>query len=106
MEYVKALPDLKTESAKVNELKREIRPFETTKMSLPHRKRKIYGVFWWEFGYNALRHRTIIEFDKSATLKHALFSLAGLWVLHDRLDRDWGRKHMARSHVFEPRIGF
>jgi len=87
-DYFTALPELKSKSVEVTILKEKICPFEE--------------ISWWESGYNALRHRAIREFKKSATLKHALYSLAGLWVLHDRLDMDLGRRDVARSRVFRP----
>jgi hypothetical protein len=63
-------------------------------------------VFWWEDGYNALRHRAIDEFATSATLKNAMFSLAALWVLHNILDFDWGRPGLATSEFFEAPFTF
>jgi len=105
IDYLRALPDLMTKSVKVKTLEQKIRPFEIIEISLPAKKKPTEFVDWWEQGYNALRHRTVREFKKSATLKHALFSLAGLWILHDRLDRDWGRRDVLRSRVFRPEIG-
>jgi hypothetical protein len=74
-------------------------PFET---EVRRKEEKEFDVVpWWEDGYNALRHRVIEEFSTSATLKHTLFSMAGLWVLHYFLDYDWGREGLARSEFFE-----
>ena len=53
--------------------------------------REISVVPWWEDGYNALRHRVFYEFNKAATLKNTLFSLAGCYILLDQfVCPDWG----------------
>ena len=104
IDYLKALPELTTKSVKAKTLEEKIKPFEIIKIKLHHKKEPIESVDWWEWGYNALRHRIVREFKESATLKHALFSLAGLYVLHDRLDRDWGRMDVFRSRIFRSEI--
>jgi len=105
MAYLNALPYLKTENAKVKNLNEKITPFKIQKSWLTKKQRYRYWVDWWDYGYNALKHRRIREFKEAATLKHTLFSLAGLWILHERLDRDHGRKGLFRSQVFEIPIG-
>lgn len=82
----------------VRPLGKFIVPFETE--SRFRNGREVNVVSWWEDGYNALRHRVIEEFSTSATLKHALFSLAGLWTLHNTLDYDWGTLTLRRSDFF------
>lgn len=104
MSYLTAFPELSKERVQIFP-QEWIYPFETMKMNRPNRKKPVNSVKWWEYGYNALRHRIIREFNKSATLEHALYSLAGLWVLHSRLDKDWGRIKLHESLVFLPRIG-
>ena len=85
-------------AVEVKPLNKFITPFATE--TRENNDRQIDVVFWWEDGYNALRHRVIERFNESATLGHALFSLAGLWILHDLIDRDWGRVSLARSDIF------
>jgi hypothetical protein len=104
-DYLRTLPNLTTDSVKVQAFEQTIKPFETIKISLQNKKEPFESVEWWELGYNALRHRAIRRFKESATLKYALFSLAGLWVLHDRLDTHWGRRDVLKSRVFRPEIG-
>ncbi len=100
IDYLKAFSCLnqgKIYQVEVQELGNSILPFETKK------KGKKEFVFWWEHGYNALRHRRTKEFSKSATLGFALFSLAGLWILQHRLDSFIVRKEMMfsrKSSVF------
>ena len=100
MDYFTMLPVLKNQCVEVKVFNEYIVPFETEKRKLPYWKSARDVVFWWEDGYNALRHRVLREFEKSATLKHTLFSLASLWVMHDWLDRAWPRKRMAESQFF------
>ena len=78
-DYLDILPCLSNECVMVDTLKGYIIPFEMEK------RKSSDVVFWWEDGYNALKHRAIREFEKSATLKHALYALAALWVLHHQL---------------------
>jgi len=85
-------------AVEVKPLNKFITPFATE--TRENNNRQIDVVFWWEDGYNALRHRVIERFNESATLCHALFSLAGLWILHDFIDRDWGRVGLAKSNIF------
>lgn len=85
-------------AVEVKGLNKFITPFATE--TRESNDRQIDVVFWWEDGYNALRHRVIERFSESATLGHALFSLAGLWILHDFIDRDWGRIGLAKSDIF------
>ena len=101
MDYLNALPYLKTETVKVKTLKEKITPFKIQKSWLTKKQRYRYWVDWWDYGYNALKHRRISEFKEAATLKNALFSLAGLWILHERLDRDHGRKGLFKSQIFK-----
>jgi hypothetical protein len=90
---------LKVIKVPVKTLGKFLVPFETEERM---KNGKAFDVVpWWEDGYNALKHRVIEEFRTSATLKHALFSLAGLWTLHYVLDYDWDRKGIARSEFFE-----
>jgi hypothetical protein len=96
--YLDALPELTTQTVKVKALEDKIRPFEI--MEKKSEKKIFRYVDWWENGYNALRHRTLKSFRKSGTLKNALFSLAGLWVLHERLDRDWRMPSGRKSPIF------
>jgi len=100
MDYLRIFPVLKKKCVTVKALEIDIIPFKTEKRKLPHGKEYRDVVFWWEDGYNALRHRVIREFEKSATLEHALYSLAGLWVLHDLLDRAWPRQEPSKSEFF------
>lgn len=72
----------------IQPLERYIVPFEAEKKKLGNDK-EIDWFFWWENGYNALKHRVIEEFSTSATLKHVLFSLAGLWILHNLRNYDF-----------------
>jgi hypothetical protein len=83
----------------VKTLGKLIVPFEVKDMT--RNGKNVDIVYWWDNGYNALRHRVIEEFATSATLGHALFSLAALWVLHDILDYDFGRVGIAKSDFFE-----
>lgn len=85
-------------AVEVKPLNKFITPFATE--TRENNDRRIDVVFWWEDGYNALRHRVIERFNESATLGHALFSLAGLWILHDFIDKDWGRVDLAKSDIF------
>jgi len=105
MAYLNALPYLKTENIKVKNINEKITPLKIQKTWLTKKQKYRYWVDWWDYGYNALKHRRIKEFKEAATLKHALFSLAGLWILHERLDRDHGRKGLFKSRVFEIPIG-
>ncbi|MCJ7633537.1 hypothetical protein MUP77_14265 [Candidatus Bathyarchaeota archaeon] len=79
---------------RVKDLEKYIIPFKTERRPRIRRsgKRRFCSVIpWWEDGYNALRHRATIEFKWSATFENVLFSLAGVWVLHDGyLGFDWG----------------
>lgn len=104
-DYLNALPYLKTENVMVTNLKEKITPFRIQKTWLTNKQKYRFWVDWWDYGYNALKHRRINEFKEAATLKHALFSLAGLWILHERLDSDWGRKGLFKSLVFKREIG-
>jgi len=83
----------------VDYIDRCIVPFKTQKR-INKKGKEVDIVFWWEDGYNALKHRVVKEFDKSATLRHALFSLAGLWILHYCIDLDFGRRGLAKSNIF------
>jgi seryl-tRNA synthetase len=96
IDYLDALPELTKQTVKVKVLEDKIRPFEIIEEKSENRK----FVDWWENGYNALRHRTLKSFRESATLKNALFSLAGLWVLHERLDREVGMQRGRKSPIF------
>ncbi|MCJ7761659.1 hypothetical protein MUP59_11060 [Candidatus Bathyarchaeota archaeon] len=87
------------ERIELKALPKFIVPFELEKRVLKNGK-SVNVVFWWEDGYNALRHRAIEEFVTSATLRNALFSLGALWVLHNILDFDWGRPGLAESEFF------
>jgi len=87
-------------SVRIKTLEKSIVPFETQKRRIQSGK-DIDVVPWWVDGYNGLRHRVIEEFSTSATLKHALFSLAGLWVLHSLLDYDIGMLVMRKSDYFD-----
>jgi len=78
-DYLDMLTDLGNDCVRVATLEGYAVPFEIEKRDGHDR------VFWWEDGYNALRHRAIREFEKSATLKHTLYALASLWVLHHHL---------------------
>lgn len=102
MDYLGAFPKFITNglnwAVEVKSLNKFITPFATETRENNHRQIEV--VFWWEDGYNALRHRVIEGFNESATLGHALFSLAGLWILHDFIDRDWGRMGLAKSDIF------
>jgi hypothetical protein len=90
---------LKMIKVPVKALGKFLLPFETEKRM---KNEKPFDILpWWEDGYNALKHRVIEEFKTSATLKHALFSLAGLWSLHYILDYDWGREGLLKSAFFE-----
>lgn len=90
---------LKVLKVPVKALGKFLVPFETEKRIKNGNSFDV--VPWWEDGYNALKHRVIEEFKTSATLKHALFSLAGLWSLHYILDYDWGREDLVKSEFFE-----
>jgi len=102
IDYLRAFPKFYSNglnwAVEVKPLNKFVTPFATEKRE--NNGRQIDVVFWWEDGYNALRHRLIEGFNESATLGHALFSLAGLWILHDFIDRDWGRIDLAKSNVF------
>jgi len=102
MDYLRAFPKFIINglnwAVEVKPLNKFITPFATE--TREDNGRQIDVVFWWEDGYNTLRHRVIEGFNESATLGHALFSLAGLWILHDFMDRDWGRVGLAKSNVF------
>ena len=102
MDYLRVFPKFITNglnwAVEVKLLNKFVTPFAPEKRE--NNGRQIDVVFWWEDGYNALRHRLIEGFNESATLGHALFSLAGLWILHDFIDRDWGRVGLAKSNVF------
>lgn len=100
MYYLRALPDLVKKRVIVEGLEQRIKPFEIKKTWLTKKEKYFYYVEWWRYGYNALKHRKMREFKEAAIFKYALFSLAGLWVLHDRLDSDWGRKDLFKSRVF------
>lgn len=102
IDYLKAFSKFRINglnwAVEVKQLDKFITPFTTETREI--NGRQIDVVFWWEDGYNALRHRVIERFNESATLGHALFSLAGLWILHDLIDRDWGRVGLAKSDIF------
>jgi len=102
MDYLRAFRKFRISglnwAVEVKPLDKFITPFTTETREI--NGRRIDAVFWWEDGYNALRHRVIERFEESATLGHALFSLAGLWILHDTMDRDWGRVGLANSDIF------
>jgi hypothetical protein len=85
-------------AVEVKPLNKFVTPFATE--TRENNDLQVEFVFWWEDGYNALRHNVIERFNESATLGHALFSLAGLWILHDFIDRDWGRVDLAKSDIF------
>jgi len=91
--------DLKNIKVPVKALEKFVIPLETERRVKNGRPFNV--VPWWEDGYNALKHRVIEEFKMSATMEHALFSLAGLWALHYFLDYDWGRAGLARSEFFK-----
>lgn len=88
---------------KAKGLDKYIIPFKTERRlrTKESGKRSRHSVIpWWEDGYNALRHRATREFRESATFENALFSLAGVWVLHDAyLGSDWG--YSLESEIFE-----
>jgi len=105
MYYLRALPDLVKKRVIVEGLEQRIKPFEIKKTWLTKKEKYFYYVEWWRYGYNALKHRKMREFKEAAIFKYALFSLAGLWVLHDRLDLDWGRKGLFKSRVFRRERG-
>ncbi len=90
-------------AVKVKGLEKYIIPFKTERRLRIKKsgKRSRHSVIpWWEDGYNALRHRATREFRKSATFENVLFSLAGVWVLHDAyLGHDWG--FSLESEIFE-----
>ena len=101
MDYLRALPDLVEKRVIVEGLEQRIKPFEIQKTWLIKKEKYFHYVEWWLYGYNALKHRKTREFKEAAIFKYALFSLAGLWVLNDRLDLDWGRKEgLIKSRVF------
>jgi len=90
-------------AVKVKALDKYILPFEVEKRQRvrDNGEQDLCEVIpWWEDGYNALRHRVIKEFKESATFQNALFSLAGVWVLHSEyLGHDWG--YSSESGIFE-----
>ena len=100
-DYLNVLPYLKTENVLIKNLNEKITPFRIQKTWLTKKQKHWYWVDWWKYGYNALKHRSHKDFKEAATLKHALFSLAGLYILHERLDRDHGRKGLFKSQVFK-----
>jgi hypothetical protein len=108
MDYFKAIRNVRIGgldyvAVKPKGLDKYIIPFKTERRLRVKKggKRSLRSVIpWWEDGYNALRHRVTIEFRKSATFENALFSLAGVWVLHDEyLGRDRG--YLLESDIFE-----
>lgn len=101
MDYLDALPKIKTETIKVRKIDEDITPFEVQKTWIIRKQKYYYWIDWWNHGYNALKHKKNKSFKEAATLKNALFSLAGLFVLHERLDRDHGRKELFKSQVFK-----
>ena len=106
MYYLRALPDFVKKRVILEGLEQRIKPFEIKKTWLTKKEKYFDYVEWWRFGYNALKHRKMSEIKEAAIFKYALFSLAGLWVLHDRLDSDWGRKEgLFKSRVFGREIG-
>jgi len=102
MDYLGAFPNFMSHglnwAVEVKPLNKFVTPFATE--TRENNGRQINVVFWWEDGYNALRHSLIEGFNESATLGHALYSLAGLWLLHDFMDKDWGRVDLAKSDIF------
>jgi len=108
MDYFRAMGNVRIGgldpiAVKVRALDKYILPFEIEKRKRVRDdgKQTLYDAIpWWEDGYNALRHRVTKEFKESATFQNALFSLAGVWVLHDEyLGRDWG--YPLESEIFE-----
>jgi hypothetical protein len=97
MDYYKVLPIIQigifAQAVKVTQLDKYILPFEVELRG----KRQI--IPWWEDGYNALKHRVIYEFGKSATLRNALYSLSALWLLHYEFSRN--TFHSFHSEIFE-----
>jgi len=91
---------------RVNALEKYIVPFERKSMTLPNKRKPSDSIQWWELGYNALRHRVIFEFEKAATLKNALFSLAGLWILCNTLNSQSRISGMPGSNLFDIPIGY
>ena len=73
----------------------------TRELTLPGEEKEVIGIKWRDLGYNALRNRVILDFGESATFGYAMQGLAGLYVLHDRLDRDWGRFDFPYSRIFD-----
>jgi hypothetical protein len=107
MDYFRAMRNVRTGglqsiAVKVNALDKYVLPFEVEeRQRFRHDGKQIACdvIPWWEDGYNALRHRVIREFKESATFRNALFSLAGVWVLHDEyLGHDWG--YFLESSIF------
>jgi len=94
-----AFTGLNSIAVEIAALNKYVVPFRTENRKGKGGK-EVEVISWWEDGYNSIKHRIISEFQKSATLKHTLFSLAALWVLHDCLDRDHGRLVPANSEIF------
>jgi hypothetical protein len=86
---------------RVKALEKYIIPFERKSVILPNKRKPSDSIQWWELGYNALRHRVVFEFEKAATLKNALFSLAGLWILCNTLNSQSGINGMPGSNLFD-----
>jgi seryl-tRNA synthetase len=59
IDYLRALPNLTTDTMKVKTLDQTVKSFETEEIPLQNKKEPFESVAWWELGYNALRHRTI-----------------------------------------------
>ncbi len=84
----------------VKALNKFIIPFKKEPLRIPPSEKERKVIPWWEHGYNALRHRIIREFKKSATLQNTLFGLGALWILHDALDSRHMRIGLAESNFF------